>query len=146
MEGRGLRCVAHDGVVGQGQALDFIHAIGTLLVDLDIPGNQIRLVAVCCDAQGVDQTLTRLCVTHRTIRDAAANAVPNGATQLLPVRSVGDGVKDALVVTELFQKSSPYSSRRLGFESPMDSSSSWLSTAPSAALRDVAAARAPHHR
>lgn len=74
--GRGLRCVAHDGVVGQDQALDFIHTIGTLLVDRDIPGNQIRLVAVCCDAQGVDQTLTRLCVIHRAIRDAAANAVP----------------------------------------------------------------------
>ena len=54
MEGRGLRFVAHDGVVGQDQALDFIHTIGTLFVDRDIPGNQIRLVAVCCDAQGVD--------------------------------------------------------------------------------------------
>ena len=117
MEGRGLRCMAHDGVVCQDQALDFIHTIGTLLIDRDIPGNQIRLVAVCCDAQGVDQTLARLRVIHRAIRDAAANAVPNGAAQLLPVRSVGDGVKDALVVAELFgKKGAPNSSRRLGFD------------------------------
>ena len=117
MEGRGFRCVAHDGVIGQDQVLDFIHAIGTLFVDRDIPGNQIRLVAVCCDTQGVDQALARLRVIHRAIRDAAANAVPNGAAQLLPVRSVGDGVKDALVVAELFgKKCAPNSSRRLGFD------------------------------
>ena len=39
---------------------------------------------------------------HFQIRDAAANAVLNGAAQLLPVRSVVDGVKDALVIAKLF--------------------------------------------
>ena len=118
VEGRGLRCVEHDGIVGQDQVLDFIHTIGALFVNRDIPGNQICLVAVCRNAQGVDQALARLRVIHRAIRDAAANAVLNSAVQLLPVRSVGDGVKDALVEAELFgKKGASYPSRRLWLDS-----------------------------
>lgn len=40
------------------------------------------------------------CVVHRTVDDAASNAVLNRAVQLLPVRSSGNGIDDALVVAE----------------------------------------------
>ena len=102
VEGCDVRCVRHDGVFRQGESLDFIHAIGALLIDRDVPGNQVCLVAVCRNAQGVDQTLAWPRIVHRAIRDAAANAVLNGTAQLLPVRPVVDGVKDALVIAELF--------------------------------------------
>ena len=52
----------------KGKAFDFVHAVGALLIDFDIPGNQIGLVAMRRDAQGVDETLTRPCVVHRTVR------------------------------------------------------------------------------
>ena len=63
------------------------------------------------DAQGVDETLARPCIVHRTIGDTAANAVLNGAAELLPVRSADDGVDDALIVAELFGKKRPSNSR-----------------------------------
>lgn len=102
VEGYNVRYVRHDGVFRQGESLDFIHAIGALLIDRDVPGNQICLVAVCCNAQGVDQTLAWPRIVHRAIRDTTANAVLNGAAQLLPVRPVVDGVRDVLVIAELF--------------------------------------------
>lgn len=83
VEGCDVRCVRHDGVFRQGESLDFIHAIGALLIDCDVPGNQVCLVDVCRNAQGVDQTLAWPCIVHRAIRDEAANAVLNGAAQLL---------------------------------------------------------------
>ena len=67
---------------------------------------------MCRDAQGVDETLARLCIVHRTIGDTAANAVLNGTAELLPVRSADDGVDDALIVAELFGKKCPSNSRR----------------------------------
>lgn len=33
VEGCNVRCVRHDGVFRQGESLDFIHAIGALLID-----------------------------------------------------------------------------------------------------------------
>ena len=44
VEGCDARCVRHDGVFRQGESLDFIHAIGALLIDRDVPGNQVCLV------------------------------------------------------------------------------------------------------
>ena len=92
--------MALHGIVGKGKAFDFVHAVGALRINSDIPGNQICLVAMRRDAQGVDETLTRPCVVHRTVDDAASNAVLNRAVQLLPVRSSGNGIDDALVVAE----------------------------------------------
>ena len=101
VEGCGRGRVALHGIVGEGKALDFVHAVGALLVNFDIPGNQVGLITMCRDAQRVDETLARPCVVHRTVGDAASNAVLNRAVQLLPVRSSGNGIDDALVVTEL---------------------------------------------
>ena len=101
MEGRGRGHVALHGIVGKGKAFDFVHAVGALLINFDIPGNQICLVAMRRDAQGVDETLARPRVVHRAVGDAASNAVLNRAAQLLPVRSSGNGIDDALVVAEL---------------------------------------------
>lgn len=52
VEGQGRGRVALHGIVGKGKAFDFVHAVGALLVDFDIPGNQIGLVAMRRDAQG----------------------------------------------------------------------------------------------
>ena len=108
----------YDGVVGQDEPFDLVHAVGALLIDLDIPCVQICLVAVRRDAQGVNQSFARQLIIHRPIGNTTTYAVPNGAAQLLPMRSMGYGVDDALVVTEFFgQKGMPDARCRLGLNS-----------------------------